>query len=517
MHALPHPLAAFTRTRPDHLALRFGDATWSAAALLRAVLPAAGALAERGVGPGDRVALVGPPGPAWVIALHALGWRGASVLPVDPREPAVGRALRLRLAAHRLDLDDPLTCPWDHTIAATDRDLAAALAAPPTWPLDQERALLFTSGTTGDPRPVPLTTAQLFFAAVGGAIHLGHHLDDAWHACLAPWHVGGLSILLRTAWCQTTLDLAPAFDPAALSAALDAGHVTQLSLVPTMLRRLVEARRGRPFPSTLRWILLGGSAPDEADIAAAEALGATVCTTWGMTESAAQVATRSPARPREPGVVGTALPFVQVRARGERLVLSGPQIDGPEGELVTQDRGEVRASGDVIVHGRADRVVISGGRNIDPAAVERVLLQHPAVAHAHVRGLDDPRLGQALVAFIAPRDPAPADLARFAAARLHPHDRPRHWALVRAIPIGAAGKVSAADSASLLAHLEAQRAQLAEEPGGRVDRPETTRPRERHERVHVLDVGVPDIVGPLDREADPQPPLAEREPLDPHA
>src|SRR5690606_29645609 len=133
----------------------------------------------------------------------------------------------------------------------------------------------------------------------------------------------------------------------------------------------------------------------------------------------------------------TPLPFVRVDEEAGRLVLEGPQVGG---RLITADRGEVRPDGAVIVHGRADRAILSGGRTIDPAAIERVLAAHPRVAAVHVRGLADARLGQLVAAFVVPRpaddpgvrSPAPG-LRAFAAARLHPHDRPRVWALCAAL------------------------------------------------------------------------------------
>jgi hypothetical protein len=210
-----------------------------------------------------------------------------------------------------------------------------------------------------------------------------------------------------------------------------------------------------------------------------------------------------------PGVVGPPLPFVAVtREASGRLALRGPQVAAPGGQMTTQDLGEVGPKGQVSVFGRADRVVISGGRNIDPAAVERVLLRHPAVAQAVVCGIPDRHLGASLAAAIAPRDePARRDLGHFAAAALHRYDRPRLWGLVRAIPTTAAGKVSAATRDSLRARLVAalagdsdpQRLEAADEVGGRGDRAEAG---DVDERVYVLDLGVEDVVGPLDGEAD---------------
>lgn len=550
--AVPHPLAAFARARPVHLALRVRGPDGvvgrplDATQLRDAVAALATQLRDAGVQAGHRVALLGRRSAAWVIALHAIGWLGASVVPLDPNAPP--ETLRARTSAakqtlvidvERLDprLDDVLRADttlhlrgeaiegW--TLAPAQRPRAAQ---PRPWGLADERALLFTSGSTGDPKPVPLTTAQLLFATVGGALHLGHDLADCWHACLPPWHIGGLAIVLRTAWCQTTLDLGLGFFPAAMSRAIDRGTITQLSLVPAMLRRLTQARQGKRFPASLRWILLGGAAADEADIVAAEALGAVVCPTWGMTESAAQIATRSPATPRdqENGLVGPPLPFAAVEQdpASARLRISGPQL-GAAAPYLTQDRGEVSPQGQVRIFGRADRLVISGGRNIDPAAVERILLRHPAVAQALVFGVPHPGLGEQLVAAIAPAeepDAAPGDgLAAFAAGLLHRYDRPRRWALLRSIPTTAAGKVSAASRGSIrdrvVAALDLEREpqgpQLLDEDRRRIARTEA---RQVDKRVLMLDPGVKNIIGAADREDDPKPPTAvpadEDDPVD---
>jgi len=532
---IPHPLAAFARSRPDHIALRVRGAEGvlgrplSAAQLRCQVAALATYFAAQGITPTMRIALLGRRSATWVKALHAISWLGASVVPLDPAATPSELRVRAEQAAGVVIIDRAaLFATCDALLglssvqiqiqiqSADIPQMLTALEPAPErpWGLADERALLFTSGSSGAPKAVALRTAQLLFATLGGAIHLGHNLDDTWHACLPPWHIGGLAILLRTAWCQTTLDLGLAFHASAINSAIDRGTLTQLSLVPAMLRRLLEDRGRRRFPPSLRWILLGGAAADEADIVAAEALGATLCPTWGMTESAAQVATRSPASPRQQGSVGPPLPFVDILQDPETgtLCVSGPQIGAAGPTLRTQDLGEISPRGQVIVRGRIDRVVISGGRNIDPAAVERILLRHPAVAQVLVVGLPDPRLGEQLVAVIAPRKHASRDLASFAAANLHRYDRPRLWALVRTLPTTAAGKISAATRSSIRTRLlralgldsHAERAQSIDKclrsslraEAGEVD-----------EGVLMLDTGVDNIIGitrAFDIKADPQ-------------
>src|SRR5690606_4255140 len=112
-------------------------------------------------------------------------------------------------------------------------------------------------------------------------------------ACLPLNHVGGLSILYRCAWYATTVELHPRFDADAVSRSIDDG-ASLVSLVPTMLERVLDARRDRPFPPRLRAILLGGARTPEALVSRCRAIGAPVSLTWGMTEAASQVATRFP-------------------------------------------------------------------------------------------------------------------------------------------------------------------------------------------------------------------------------
>jgi len=425
MSELPHPLLATAAARPSHRVVEGGGQGLTARQLVARVARRAGALGAR---PGEVVALSGPRSVDWVVALHAIGWCGAVARPLSPGLPEAARDALLQGAHHRVG-----RLPGAQPLALDGPEVAAA-----TWPLASPRLEVVTSGTTGTPRLVPLTTEQLVFSAMGSALRLGHLPTDRWVMTLPLHHVGGLSILLRCAWYATTVQLHPHFDAAAVSEALDAG-ATHVSLVPTMLDRLLEVRAGRRFGPHVRCLLVGGAPTTAAQRDRAKALGAPVALTWGMTEAASQLATG------RPGVLDAAvppLPFVDIHAdRDGTLVARGPTVGG---ELATADRGRM-VDGRVQVLGRADDVIVSGGENIDPAEVEAVLRAHPAVAAAAVAGRPDPRWGARphawLVAAAGAVPPDDDELRRWVQGRLEPFKAPDRVYWVTALPRNELGKV----------------------------------------------------------------------------
>lgn len=415
--SIPNPLQSAALARPDHPALLVaGGRAWSYAALLRAVQARAAAWAAAGVEPLMRVALRADLSERFVIDLHALGMLGAVALPYAPLDPP--EALRASLAAREAQallhasppgpLDElglrTLALPTMAEVCACFGGDPARQAAPlgeeRFWALDEPRAILTTSGTTGDPKPVVLTTGQLVFSAFGSAARLGHALDDRWLCCLPLHHVGGLSILLRCAWGATTVALHRRFDPAAVARALDEGEVTLASLVPEMLRRVLDLRPAKPFHPAVRAVLLGGAPASEALLERCRALQLPVSLTWGMSETASQVCTRAPGDFSEPVQdVGAPLAFARVSSDEHgRLSVRGPIAPGSR--LETSDRGALTDEGRVRVWGRADDALISGGENIDPAEIEAVLLRHPLVREAVVFGVPDARWGQRPVALV---------------------------------------------------------------------------------------------------------------------
>ena len=457
--AIPNPIHSACLAQADHPALVAQGQTWSAADLLDAVTRAAGALRGAGVGPGVVVALCGPPSAEWVVTFHALGWLGATAAPLPPRATPEEHARALAaLEPDLLLLTHGLPSELRRALQAQGGRFPSELPPGPppperAWPLDEVRVRVLTSGSTGAPRPVPLTTLQVLLSCFGSAVRLGHDPQDRWLCCLPLHHVGGLMILLRCAFYGTTVLLQERFDPQRVARALDAGEASQVSLVPAMLERVLEARPALPFPPRLRAILLGGDACPPALLERCRALGAPVAITWGMTEAGSQLCTRRPGDLTPEGGCGAPLPFVRVRAQEGRLVVEGPLVSAGEGRLVTRDLGAVER-GVVHVHGRLEDALISGGETLAVGEVEAVLREHPALADVAVLPLPDARWGERPAALVVPRPgceaPGAEALRAWCGERLSDWKVPERVVACAAIPRGELGKLHRPAALSLL-------------------------------------------------------------------
>lgn len=395
------------------------------------------------------------------------------MLPIDPRLPEVGvrRLVAALRPASMVDAD------------GSRRRLADGVAVEPG-----DALVMATSGTTGDPKGCVLTHAAVAASARATSDRLGVDPEvDRWLACLPLSHVGGLSVVTRALVTGTPLSVHPGFSAKAAADAVRSEGVTMVALVATALRR-VDA-------GTFRTVVLGGSAPP------AELPGNAV-TTYGMTETGSGVVYDGwpldgveievvPAVPgpgsgrprsgrpgsgrREPGPVPGPAPGSgvaraagavgasegEIHLRGPMLVRAyrqcGASTDGrdpdlyqdpksADGWLATGDWGVLSADGRLSVLGRLSDLVITGGENVWPAAVEEALQCLPGVAAVAVGGRPDPEWGQRVVAWIVPADPldpptleslrarVAEELPRFAA--------PRELVLVNSLPRTSLGKVT---------------------------------------------------------------------------
>jgi O-succinylbenzoic acid--CoA ligase len=381
----------------------------------------AGALRERGVGPGDPVALA-LPSEQLVPALHGCLLLGAVAVPIDLRLPRHERAARqsgTRLVLETLVTGDAIDDAYD----AAPSDIAT---------------LMFTSGTTAGPKPVALSYDNWLWNALGSALALGLDPEERWLCPMPLAHVGGVSIQLRSAIYATTVVLHDRFETdRALATLTDAdARVTLVSLVPTMLSRLLDA--GLREPPTLRRVLLGGGPIARALLERAAEAGVPVSPSFGMTETCSQVATDGFA------LLGSELRIAddgELLVRG-RAVASGALSD--DGWLHTGDLGELDDSGRLTIVGRKSDTIVTGGENVAPAEVEAALLEHPAVTDAAVLGRADPEWGEAVVAQVVLRAGAAAgadDLRAHCAGRLAPFKVPKQFEIVAKVPRGVTGKL----------------------------------------------------------------------------
>ena len=387
-------------------------------------------LAARGVGEGDRVATGLEPGLPWVELLHAVPRLGAILVPLNPRAEAPVLRRQVEAAGARLVVSEPLAGPEAHFEPVEPEPTRA-------------HTLLFTSGTTGRPRPVALTHGnhEASARAVGRRLRLGP--EDTWLAVLPVFHVGGLAVLLRAAAHGSRVLLHPRWDEGAVLTAL--GEVTRVSLVPTQLARL--ARGGRLHAPRLTTVLLGGGAARSSLLRWSAERGLPVVQTYGSTETASAVATRTVEEALR-GAGARPLRGVELRiGEGEELLVRGdmvaPGARDAEGWLHTGDLARLGTDGRLLVLGRAREMIVTGGEKVAPETVEEALRAHPAVRDAGVVGRPDRDWGEAVIAWVVIDIVGAGDeeLLAFLRTRLAPHELPKAIHRVGALPRNAAGKL----------------------------------------------------------------------------
>lgn len=518
---MPEWLARRAYLSPEAPALLFGGRTWTfaelnraaeeAAGALRAVLPDAGIASSDGPAVGPRVAVLLPNTPDFVVWVHALAKAGAVLVPLNARLTAqemawqlqdVGAAALLhdaeyedaaraaasllgRAAPRLLDVSRDVAPgllghgPGTGAAAPEAAAGAAGLAGPNgAFPrthirLDQVHSIVYTSGTTGRPKGAMLTYGNHWWSATGSMLNLGLAPDDRWLACMPLFHVGGLSILLRSVIYGIPVVLHRRFDPEAVNRAIDEDGVTLLSVVAAMLDRMLDARGDQRYPATLRAVLLGGGPAPEALLRRAASAGVPVLQTYGLTETASQTATLAPADAlAKLGSAGKPLFPAEVRIAAEdggggtrwaapgepgEIVVRGPTVtvgywQRPEataekfrdGWFHTGDVGFVDADGYLYVLDRRDDMFVSGGENVYPAEIEAALREHEAVADAGVIGLPDQRWGRVPAAAVVLREGAAVsglELEAFCRRCLAGYKVPKRFVFVEALPRNAAGKL----------------------------------------------------------------------------
>jgi O-succinylbenzoic acid--CoA ligase len=301
--------------------------------------------------------------------------------------------------------------------------------------------VVVTSGSTGGGRGVLLSADALRASAGATLDRLGG--PGGWLLALPVSAIAGLQVLCRSvlAGREPTV-LEPGESLTAAVARMPQGR-RYTALVPTQLRRSLDAEPGalRAFDA----VLVGGAATDPALLDRARAEGVAVVTTYGMTETAGGCVYDG--RPLEGVRVAVADDGVRlagpVLAHGYRCDPEGTAAAFAEGWFRTRDAGSLDADGRLVVHGRLDDVVITGGVNVAPPAVEAALREHPDVADAVVFGRPDPEWGQRVVAAVvaAPgADPALGQLRPWVAERLGAPAAPRELHRIDAVPVLHTGK-----------------------------------------------------------------------------
>jgi O-succinylbenzoic acid--CoA ligase len=460
-------LSSTARSIPDEVpALVIGERTWTYFDLMALVNDLCGRLDALRVKKGDKVAALLPNGVDYVCLIHALTRIGGVLVPLNLRLTADEIRWQIEQAGCKFLIcaDElpaipvqPITLDELAKIAPTD-------FSPVNIELDAVQSIVFTSGTSGRPKGAQITFGNLYHSALASAERLGASLEDRWLCPLPFYHVGGLSIVFRSAIYAGAVVLPEATSTEAIIKGLHDSRATIVSLVPTQLYRMLEA--GFEPPPSLRLVLLGGAAATSELIARCIEKNLPIALTYGLTECASQVATATPEQVRaKPGTVGKPLDGTTVRVVdadgydlpsgeygeivvGGATVMKGYLSQPPtNGEFHTGEIGYLDADGDLWIVQRRSDLIVSGGENVYPSEVEAALRQHPAVEDACVVGLPDAEWGQRVAAMVALRKDqtlSETDLIAFSRERLAGYKQPRKIVFVDDLPQTASGKIQRA-------------------------------------------------------------------------
>jgi O-succinylbenzoic acid--CoA ligase len=429
-------LAQRSQSCPDRTALVADGAEVSYAELEAEATWVARRLAAHGVRRGSTAALTMHPRREQIVLMHALMKVGARLLPLSPRLTLEERAKIVAAEDPIVDLDDA------GELTQTEADLPLL----GEHDMDDVCARVLTSGSSGAPHPVALTYGNFLWSAVGSGFNIGVDPEDRWLCCVPLSHISGLGIVMRSVIYGTAAVVHDGFDVDRVGTALERDSISVVSLVTTMLTRLLEAGADLSGP---RAILVGGGPVPAEPLEEAVAKGATVIQTYGLTETCSQVTTLTPADARRKlGSAGRPLLTTHLRIEDGEILVQGPTVApgraDADGWLHTGDLGHIDEEGFLYVKDRMDDLIVSGGENVVPAEVEEILLRHPEVADAAVVGREDPEWQQAVTAVVVLESGSavtPDDLRRHCAASLAGFKVPKRVELASALPRTPSGKL----------------------------------------------------------------------------
>ncbi len=478
------------RASADRVAVSYDGREWTYAMLHDRATRMAHALADLGVGPGDRVAYLGPNHPAFLETMFGTGQRGAVFVPLNWRLSPPELVYQLTDCGARVLVFAPALGPVVAQVRAEvsvpavalgeeyERMLAGAAADPVDEPVDPDSPclILYTSGTTGRPKGAVLTHANLTWNTINLLVDVDVAGDEVTLVVAPMFHVAALNqTVLPTVLKGGRVVLVDSFDPDRALELISEHRVTYLFGVPTMFLAMAQAPGWvKADLSSVRSAICGGAPVPEAAIAAYQERGVTFMQGYGLTEtSPGALFLRREDSLRKAGSAGTAVFFTDVRlvapdgspagvGQPGEILVRGPNVMAgywqrpeetaavlsPDGWLRTGDIGVTDADGYITIRDRTKDMIISGGENIYPAEVEDVLYQHPAVAECAVIGMPDPHWGEVGRAVVVPRPGVAVDEAEvlaFLSGRIARYKIPKSVVFTETLPRTASGKVRKAD------------------------------------------------------------------------
>jgi O-succinylbenzoic acid--CoA ligase len=341
--------------------------------------------------------------------------------------------------------------------------------------------IMYTSGTTGQPKGVQQTYGNHWHSAIGSALNLGLQADDRWLAVVPIFHISGFSILMRGLIYGMTVELHEKFVPEIVNERLLSGAITRISLVPTMLKGLLAiSQQTKHYPQALQTVLLGGGPVDRLTLEQAHQRGIQVIQSYGMTETASQiVALDMQDALRKIGSAGKPLFAVQLKIADVSGMHSQPPhesgyiwvktptltpgylhakqslgVNRVDGWFKTGDYGYVDEEGFLFIQGREGDMISSGGENIFPDEVEQAYAGYPNLDKIGVVGVPDDRWGAIPIAFVSGQHLTPQELIAYGRKHLAHYKVPKRFYRLSQWPMTASGKLQRAKLRTLLAQAE---------------------------------------------------------------
>jgi acyl-CoA synthetase (AMP-forming)/AMP-acid ligase II len=435
---------------------------------------------------GETVTFLGLNGWAMPAVLFASGLLGKPFAPLNYRLPNADLNRLLARTAPSVavvddDMLDRLAPAPGVTVVARSAFEAACIGETPDelpWAEPDIAVLLFTSGTTGEPKAAILRHTNLTSYVIGTVEFLGAEEGEAALVSVPPYHIAGISAVLTGVYGGRRIVYLQAFTPEAWADAAAAEEITHAMVVPTMLGAILDvlAERGESLPALKALSYGGGRMPLPVIERALELLPhVDFVNAYGLTETSSTIAVLGPddhrmaiysddeAVKRRLGSVGRPLPSLELEIRDPDGAVLGPnqsgeiyvrgeQVSGEythkkavadDGWFATNDGGWMDDEGYLFVEGRLDDVIVRGGENISPGEIEDVLREHPNVADVAILGVPDDHWGEKVAAAVVAKDgqPTAAELSEWVKARLRSTKTPEVWAFRDALPYNDTGKL----------------------------------------------------------------------------
>jgi long-chain acyl-CoA synthetase len=473
---------------PDRVAIVDGELRLTTQQLSDLADGGAGVIAASNA---QHVVYVGTGGAMLPLLIFASARAGLTFTPINYRLSAEGiAALIQRLPAPLVIVDSRYRdMLGDARVLESGEFLEAAGAAEPAAEFpdpDSVAIVLFTSGTTSQPKAVELTHNNLTSYVTGTVEFESAAPTDAALICVPPYHIAGVGAALSNLYAGRKMVYLPNFDAQEWVRLVNAEQVTTATLVPTMLDRVVAVlesgvESGRDKLPTLRNLAYGGSKVGLPLVRRALELLPDVgfVNAYGLTETSSTIAVLTPddhrialaalsskdGAARRLGSVGQPVPGIELQIRAEdgtvlgpgetgELFVRGEQVSGrytgigsvldENGWFPTKDIATLDEDGYLFIGGRSDDTIIRGGENIAPAELEDVLIEHPHVRDVAVVGVEDPQWGQVIVAVVVPLpgvDPDPDELREYVRKSLRGSRTPDRVVFRDELPTTATGKV----------------------------------------------------------------------------